>query len=59
MKALQKDKRTIQQHGKSKENRNGKLAAAKKSPEADLTSSMIFSEYDMWPVLAELNERKN
>ena len=59
MKALQKNKRTIQQNGKSKVTKNGKNPSGKKTQKIDLINTMIFSEYDVWPILAEMNNRRN
>jgi ABC-type arginine transport system ATPase subunit len=59
MKALQNDKQTIQQNKKHKEAKNGKTPLVKKPSEIDLANSMVFSEYEVWPILAELNNLKN
>ena len=58
MKALQNGKRTAST-GTVKEPKNLKKTASKKKQKIDLINGMVFSEYDVWPILAELNNRKN
>ena len=59
MKALQKNKQTVQRNEINKPGKPVKISSSKKSSEADVVGGMIFSEYDVWPVLAELHNRKN
>lgn len=58
MKVLQNGKRTAST-GTVKESKNVKKTSSKKNQEIDLINGMVFSEYDVWPILAELNNRKN
>ena len=59
MKALQKNKQAIQRNGVHKSVKPGKVNQSKKSDDIDIVNNMIFSEYDVWPILAELHNRRN
>ncbi|HEY4787972.1 MAG TPA: hypothetical protein VIH57_18085 [Bacteroidales bacterium] len=59
MKALQKNKQNVQHNGTQKASRNNKSSNTSKSEQADLLNNMVFSEYDVWPILGELYKRRN
>ena len=59
MKALQKNKLSIQGNGTNKPTKNSIASKAKKSSKADTIGNIVYSEYDVWPILAELHNRKN
>ncbi len=59
MKAIQKNKQSVQRNGTQKSSRNNKVLSTQKSEAADTLDNMIFSEYEVWPILDELYKRRN
>jgi hypothetical protein len=58
MKAVQK-KQTITNNGTQKLPKNTKAQNVKKTKETDIVNGMVFSEYDVWPILSELYKNQN
>ena len=59
MKALQKNKQAIQHNGTQKSSKNNKHSNPQKTEQANLQDNMVFSEYDVWPILSELYKHRN
>jgi len=55
MKTLQKNKQAVMTNGTQKLSKNNKPSNIKKTQVAD----MVFSEYEVWPILSELYKQKN
>lgn len=58
MKAVQK-KQIITNKATSKLPKNNKAQNIRKDKENDIVNNMVFSEYDVWPILHELYRHQN
>jgi len=59
MKALQK-KQAVPNSGTQKLSKNTKnIIPPKKINDADMINNMVFSEYEVWPILGELYKNQN
>lgn len=59
MKAIQKNKQSEQHQVTPKAPKKEKPSGSKKTQDLDLINSMVYSEYDVWPILAELHNHRN
>jgi hypothetical protein len=57
MKAVQK--KHITNNGAQKLPKNNKARNTKKTEKTDIINGMVFSEYDVWPILHELYKHQN
>jgi len=55
MKTLQKNKQTVMHNGTQKLSKNDKPSKVNITPDADV----VYSEYEVWPILSELYKQKN
>lgn len=58
MKAIQKNKQSTQHLEITKKPKNSKTSALKKIEDVD-SINMVYSEYDVWPILAEMHNHRN